>query len=109
MPERLEGWTPSIGAEVPLKAVVELAFRYRGNVTVLKADGGQITGYLFNRDAEAPEGFAQLLDEDGEGTITLRYRDIRNIVFSGKDTAEGNSYEAYKRRKEQARTATRPN
>lgn len=100
----LEGWTPDIGPELPLAEVIELAFDYRGNTTVLRRDGTRIEGYIFNRNAEGPEPFIQLLDTSGEGSVTVLYSEIETIHFTGKDTAAGNSYAAWLRRK-----AERPN
>ena len=96
----LEGWVPQINDYMSLREVVEFAFDYRGNTTVVKGDGSEIVGYIFNRNAEAPEPFVQLFDEQGDGPFTIPYRDIANIKFSGKDTAAGNSWRAWLERKE---------
>src|SRR6185295_19477941 len=45
----LEGWAPEPDAELPLARIVELAFDYRGNTTVVKRDGTELHGYVFNR------------------------------------------------------------
>ena len=102
----LEGWTPEPGADLPLARLVDLAFDYRGNTTVVRRDGRELEGYVFNRDAEAPEPFLQMFDLDGSGPITVRYAEIRTIRFTGKDTAAGGSYAAWLRRKEQERDGT---
>lgn len=102
----LEGWVP--GPEVSLAEVIDRAFDYRGNITVHLRDGGELTGYLFNRDARAREPFVQLFDTAGEGPITLRYADIRGIRFTGKDTAAGNSYAAWLERKAAAKAQGQP-
>jgi hypothetical protein len=95
----LEGWTPRVGQEASLEEVIELAFDYRGDVTVIRHDGGEIAGYLFNRDAEAPEPFVQMFDRSGTGPFTIPYAKIATIRFTGKDTAAGKSYDAWVRRK----------
>lgn len=94
----LEGWTPAVGRDIALADVVDLAFDYRGDVTVVRADGTEIEGYVCNRDREAAEPWLQLLDPDG-GAHTLPYREVRTIRFTGRDTAAGKSYEAWLRRK----------
>jgi hypothetical protein len=96
----LEGWDPPFDPELPLARVVDLAFDYRGNVTVVRTDGTEVEGYLFNRDAEAPEPYVQLFDKDGAGPIVIPYAHIGTIRFTGKDTAAGLSYAAWLRRKE---------
>ena len=102
----LEGWEPAVGVEVGLEEVVERAFDYRGDVTVVRRDGTQVIGYLFNRNAEIRERFVQIFDRAGDGPLTIPYSDIRTIRFTGKDTAAGKSYEAWLRRKTERPTAT---
>ena len=99
----LEGWVPQINDYTSLREVVDLAFDYRGNTTVVKRDGGEVVGYIFNRDADASEAFIQLFDEQGDGPFTIPYRDIATIKFTGKDTAAGNSWKAWVERKEEER------
>ena len=96
----LEGWEPKLGPELTLSQVVDLAFDYRGNVTVMKTDGSEVTGYLFNRDDAVPAPFVQLFDESGNGPIEIAYAQIESIRFTGNDPAAGNSYEAYKHRRD---------
>jgi len=95
----LEGWEPVVGAATSLEDVIDRAFDYRGDVTVVHRDGTELTGYLFNRDAEVREPFVQMFDRAGDGPITIPYAEIRTIRFTGKDTAAGKSYEAWLRRK----------
>ena len=96
----LEGWVPQVNDYTSLREVVDFAFDYRGNTTVVKKDGGEVVGYIFNRDADVAEPFIQLFDEHGNGPFTIPYRDIATIKFSGKDTAAGNSWKAWVERKE---------
>ena len=102
----LEGWEPAVGVEVSLEEVVERAFDYRGDVTVVREDGTEVVGYLFNRNAEVTRRFVQMFDRAGEGPLTIPYAEIRTIRFTGKDTAAGKSYEAWLRRKAERPTAT---
>ena len=95
----LEGWAPVVGVGLSLEEVIDRAFDYRGDVTVVRHDGSRIEGYLFNRNAEAPEPFVQLFDRVGNGPYTIPYAKIATIRFTGKDTAAGKSYEAWVRRK----------
>jgi len=104
----LEGWTPEIGRGLSLAEVVDKAFDYRGNVTLVLTDGSETEGYLFNRNADAPVPFVQLFDVNGAGPHTISYREIRTIRFTGRDTAAGNSYAAWLRAKEAAKAADRP-
>jgi hypothetical protein len=103
----LEGWVPEIGPGLSLADVVDKAFDYRGNVTVVQTDGSETEGYLFNRNADAPVPFVQMFDLSGGGPHTISYREIRTIRFTGRDTAAGNSYAAWLRAKEAAKAADR--
>jgi hypothetical protein len=97
---------PEPSPNLALAQVVDLAFDYRGNVTVVGTDGTEIEGYLFNRDAEVDDPFVQLFDRDGAGPITIPYARIRTIRFTGRDTAAGQSYAAWVRRKEAEKAAS---
>jgi hypothetical protein len=70
----LEGWMPEIGPGLSLQDVVDKAFDYRGNVTVVRTDGSETEGYLFNRNAAAPVPFVQMVELSGEGPRTIAYR-----------------------------------
>ena len=98
----LEGWVPEIGPYLSLAEVIEFAFDYRGNTTVVKTDGTEIVGYIFNRDRSVPRPFVQLLDEEARSPITIPYADIATIRFTGKDTAAGNSWKAWLERRDRA-------
>jgi len=102
----LEGWAPEIGSEISLEEVVDRAFDYRGNVTVVKGDGTETVGYLFNRNRDAPVPFVQMFDLAGAGPYTIPYFEIRAIRFTGRDTAAGKSYAAWLRAKEAAKAAS---
>ncbi len=97
----LQGWAPVIGVATSVGEVVDRAFDYRGDVTVVTASGSELVGYIYNRDAHVAEPYLQMFDADG-GSHQLSYSDIRAIRFTGKDTAAGTSYEAWLRRKAEA-------
>lgn len=99
----LEGWVPQVGEYLTLAEVIEFAFDYRGNVTVVKTDGTEIVGYVYNRDRGVPTPFVQFFDEDGGGPFTLPYAEIANVKFTGKDPAAGNSWKAWLERRERER------
>ena len=103
----LEGWVPEIGESLTLAEVIDRAFDYRGNTTIVKRDGTEVVGYLFNRSRLVPEPFVQFFDEKGDGPFTVLYAEITNIKFTGKDTAAGNSWKAWveRREKEKAEAA----
>src|SRR2546428_11374735 len=92
----LQGWAPVIGVETSVGEVVDRAFDYRGDVTVVTASGRELVGYVYNRDAHVAQPFLQMFDADG-GSHQLSYSDIRAIRFTGKDTAAGAAYQAWRR------------
>ena len=96
----LEGWDPGRVDGPDLAFVVERAFDYRGDVTVVHRDGRELVGYVFNRDVHAPQPFVQMFPRDGGDTVTIAYADIVSIRFTGRDTAAGNSYAAWLRSRE---------
>ena len=96
----MEGWVPTLGEPLTLAEVIDLAFDYRGNTTIVKTDGTEVVGYVFDRNQLVPEPFLQYFDEKGDGPFALRYLEIANIKFTGKDTAAGNSWKAWVERRE---------
>jgi hypothetical protein len=101
----LEGWTPQIGEYLSLAEVIDFAFDYRGNTTIVKTDGTEVVGYVFNRDRRAARPFIQLFDDEGRGPFTLLYSEIATIKFTGKDPATGNSWKAWLERKEREKAS----
>ncbi len=98
-PEALEGWAPEPKSGDDVARVIDLAFDYRGDVTIIMADGTERTGYIFNRDREVAEPFLQILESQRVSPLTIHYAAVSTILFSGKDTAAGKSYAAWLERK----------
>lgn len=94
---------PSGPAE--LAQAVELAFDYRGDVTLELASGERIEGYVYNRNASAEVPTLQLFPKREPGTRQIPYAAIAAIIFSGRDTASGKSWEAWAAKKESQRRA----
>lgn len=104
--QSLHGWTPELGPNLTIGQVIDEAFHYRGNVTVVKKDGSKEIGYLANRDISSRKPFVHLFDEAGNGPIRILYADIQNINFTGKDTAAGQSWDAWVKRRDKQRQDT---
>jgi hypothetical protein len=92
---------PTSRAEVA--EAVELAFDYRGDVTVDLTTGGSVVGYLFNRDADAPDPWIELFPADDPAPRRIAYANIASLAFTGEDTANGKSWEAWVSKKESDR------
>ena len=104
----LEGWAPEIPDAATKAEVIDRAFDYRGDVTIATADGRTTVGYVYNRNRDVADPYIELFPTAGGPAETIPYARIRGVVFSGKDTAAGNSYAAWLRRKDAERTATPP-
>ena len=99
----LQGLVPPANAD--LVEIIEHAFDYRGDVTVVRSSGQEVVGYLFNRNRDVPEPFVQIFPSTGADAVTIPFADIRTIRFTGKDTAAGTSYAAWVRRREAAKAS----
>ena len=75
------------GAERAIDELVEAAFQYRGDVTVVTDDGRSLTGYLFNRDARAREPFVQMFEAGSGDEVSIPYRVIVDVLLTGRDAA----------------------
>ena len=84
---------------------VELAFDYRGDVTLELKSGQTVTGYLFNRDATGGDPWIDLFPEANPAPQRIAYHHIVSIAFTGEDTANGKSWEAWVSKKESERRA----
>jgi hypothetical protein len=95
--ENLQGWIPELATEGDIRAVIEKAFDYRGDVTVTRKDSSQITGYLFDRriGKTLNDSIIRLILEAGKDRPAIPYSEIAAIAFTGRDTAAGKSYEAW--------------
>ena len=88
----LEKWTPSLASKNELYDALEKAFDYRGDITITLKDEAKIVGYIFNRESNAPEPYAELFPSDKDEKIKVFYKDIAGLFFSGVDTAAGKSW-----------------
>src|SRR5271157_158256 len=99
--ENLQGWIPQLATEADVRAVIEKAFDYRGDVTITRKDkdkdGSQITGYLFDRriGSTLANSVVRLMLANSNERPAIPYSEIAAIAFTGRDTAAGKSYEAW--------------
>ncbi len=95
--ENLEGWIPSMASEEEIRAALEKAFDYRGDVTVTLKSGEKIEGYVYDRKSAGSlsESLVRMLPKDTPGRLNISYADIAALAFTGKDTAAGKSFEAW--------------
>jgi hypothetical protein len=95
--ERLEGWIPELASEEDLRAALEKAFDYRGDVTITRKDGSKVEGYLFDRrsGSSLKESQVRLYPKNSNEKIAVSYAEIGALAFSGRDTAAVKSWEAW--------------
>lgn len=73
---------------------------YRGDVTLTLDDGTELEGYVFDRrpaTATEPGRVRVLLPATGEKRVVPSDRIVR-VVFTGKDTAAGKTFDAWIKR-----------
>ncbi len=99
----LEGRVFRPASLAELREAVELAFDYRGDITVELNSGGQVTGYLFNRTAAGEQPTIEIFPATGSGIMTIPYSELATIAFTGEDTATGKSWEAWIAKKDSDR------
>jgi hypothetical protein len=94
---KLEGAVPPLATPADRDAAMDQAFDYRGDVTIHTAQGQVIEGYVFDRKSgpKVAEPLVRVIPKDSNERVNIRYADITRIVFSGRDTAAGKSWETW--------------
>ena len=97
--EKLEGWIPDLAQPEDVRAALERAFDYRGDVLLTRKDGTEIEGYIFDRRSgkTLADSFVRLLPKDGGPKVAISYADIAKLAFTGRDMAAGKSWESWVR------------
>jgi hypothetical protein len=92
--EALEGWVPALASDDDLKAALEKAFDFRGDVTLTLKSGEKIEAYIFNRQTGATlaESWVQYFAPNAADKRKISYADIARLEF-GKDRAAGKHWE----------------
>ncbi|HEU5340263.1 hypothetical protein [Edaphobacter sp.] len=95
--ENLEGWIPALASDAEVREALEKAFDYRGDITVTRKDGSEITGYLFDRrtGASLADSFIRIIPANERIKVSVAYADIAALAFTGRDTAAGKTFEAW--------------
>jgi hypothetical protein len=109
--EQLEGWIPTLATDDEIRAALEKAFDYRGDITITRKDGSKIEGYLFDRRAAATlkDSVVRLYPKTSNEKISISYADIAALAFTGRDTAAGKSWEAWMKKYAQKKAAGEKN
>lgn len=95
--ENLEGWIPTLASDAEVRDALEKAFDYRGDVTVTRKDGSQVTGYLFDRrtGTSLTDSFVRIIPTNERAKVNVVYAEIAALAFTGRDNAAGKTFEAW--------------
>jgi hypothetical protein len=93
--EQLEGWVPEFATDEEIRAALEKAFDYRGDVTITLKSGGKVEAYIFNRHTgvSLADSWVQYFAPNASDKRNLSYAEIARLEFSGKDRAAGKHWE----------------
>jgi hypothetical protein len=108
----LQGWIPALASDDEIRAALEKAFDFRGDITVTLKDQTRVEGYVFDRRAEGPQLSAclvRILPKDSDQRVAIRYDQIARLEFSGRDCAEGKSFETWVRKYNEKKAAGEKN
>lgn len=98
-PPDLHGHVADASDPKALLDAVDLAFDYRGDITITRSAGDRIEGYLFDRGIDrAGRRFIRLIPKGTDERLLILMDDVVRIEFSGKDTASGKSFENWVRK-----------
>jgi hypothetical protein len=105
--EQLEGWIPQLATDDEIRAALEKAFDYRGDITITRKDGSKVEGYVFDRRSARTlkDSIVRLYPKDSNQKISVSYADIAALAFTGRDTAAGRSWEAWMKKYAQKKAA----
>jgi hypothetical protein len=95
--EQLEGWVPELASEDEVRAALEKAFDYRGDITLTRKDGSQVQGYLYDRrtGATLADSLVRIMPSNGGSRVSIAYSEIAALAFTGRDNAAGKSFDAW--------------
>ncbi len=94
----LESWKPRIDSPGDREDVLRLAFDYRGDVTLTLSDGTILEGFVSNLRSDAdPPCVEFFVANDGVNAPPRRipWDDVNAVGFTGRDMADGRSWEAW--------------
>lgn len=109
--ENLEGWIPQLATDDEIRAALEKAFDYRGDITITLRSGEKMEGYIFDRRTgkSLADSAVRLYPKSGNQKISITYADIAALAFTGKDTAAGKSWEAWMKKYQAKKAAGEKN
>ena len=110
--EKLEGYIPPLASDDEIRAALEKAFDYRGDITITRKDETKVEGYLFDRRSNGPalaDCVVRLFPKDRDEKISIPYSEIARLEFTGRDTAAGKSFETWVKKYNEKKAAGEKN
>lgn len=102
--ENLEGWIPQLATDDEIRASLEKAFDYRGDITITMKSGEKIEGYIFDRRTgpTLAASAVRLIPKPANSNeapqkLSIPYADIAALAFTGRDMAAGKQWENWVR------------
>jgi hypothetical protein len=95
-----------VAAGEQLAAGLEQAFDYRGDITITLGSGESMEGYVFDRDPARRT--MRVLTKSGDKN-TVNYADVARLSFTGRDMADGRSWDAWIRKYAERKAAGEKN
>lgn len=107
----LEGWVPELVSDEDLRAALEHAFSYRGDVSITRKDGSVVEGYIFDRrlGRSLAESSVRLISRSDGRKVSVPFAEVARLAFSGRDMAAGKSWESWVRQYWERRAAGEKN
>ena len=95
--EQLEGSIPSSATEAEVREALEKAFDYRGDISITRKDGSNITGYLFDRRSgpSLSSSYIRIIPSNEKTKVNISYAEVSALAFTGRDTAAGKTFDAW--------------
>jgi hypothetical protein len=105
--EQLEGWVPELASDADVRAALDKAFDYRGDVTITLRDGTSVEGYVFDRrfGATLDTSTVRIIPKDRDEKLGISYADVARLAFTGRDTAAGKSWETWVQKYQEKKAA----
>src|SRR5207237_785546 len=102
---------PQLATDEEVRAALEKAFDYRGDVSITLKSGEKVEGYIFDRRTgkSLANSVVRLFPKAGNQKISVSYADIAALAFSGKDTAAGKTWEAWMKKYNEKKAAGETN
>lgn len=93
-----------------LSKAIDLAVDYRGDVTIIRnSDPQPLVGYIFDRRRadSIDDSTLRLIPKGADAKLSIAYSDIRQLTFTGRDTAAGKSFETWMKKYVQSKLSGR--